>query len=285
MEGLSEKTRAIYSKAIADICRAFNSESLEILKDHARIVTWIESLDKSINTKKIYYISLVSTIQRMNDPSFATALKEYKAKQNSYNNFVSARYEQQEKSQREEENWLEWPDILKAREAARLSACDFLTQQDYVILCLYTHHVPVRLDYSPMAVVYEETPDQRGNRLLVLPTGLTFIIEDYKTSRKYGVQRIPVSKELALILLDWLEVNQSGWLLIDSKGGPMTETNLGIRISAILKRHTGKAASLNIIRHSCVSWVRRKEKPVKETAAVAKGMLHSIGMNTMYRKL
>jgi integrase len=180
---------------------------------------------------------------------------------------------------------LDWPDVIKAREAARLNASDIQTYQDYVILCLYSYVAPVRLDYTPVRVVEEKETDGKSNELLVLPSGYVICLREYKTARRYKEQRIPVPKELAAILKDWLEINQSGYLLINSSGGPMDEKALGARITAILKRHTGKAASLNIIRHSFASWVRRKEKPLKDMKAVAAGMLHSPAMNQLYRKL
>lgn len=282
---LSQKSLETYSRCLRQLREAFKGESYEFLLDHKAVIAWIEGLNKAMNTKKLFYISLVATLKRLNKAEFSEALKAYKTKQDSYNKVVSEKYELQEKSEYEQENWVDWPAILKAREDARVVVSDIQTYCDYIILCLYTYHPPVRLDYSPMAVVYEETPQQKGNRLLVLPSGLTFVIEEFKTSKRYGTQRIPVVKELATILRGWLEINQSGWLLIDSTGGPMSETLLSKRISDVLKRHTGKAASLNIIRHSFATWMRRKEKPLKHLANVAAAMLHSPAMNQLYRKV
>lgn len=282
---LSDKSKAIYQGAITTICRAFNSQSLEILKEHGRVITWIESLDKSHNTKKIYYIALVSTLKRLADPTFAGALSAYKAKQDAYNQVVKEQMERQEMSAREEENFLAWPEVLKTREAARQDAKDLMTYQDYVLVCLYTYLPPIRLDYSPMAVVQEEPTAKAGNYLLVLPAGLTFILNDYKTSKRYGQKRTPVPKELERILRDWLDVNPSGWLLCNSDGEPLSEKALGSRLSQVFKKFSGKSVSVNLLRHSFVSWLRRNEKPLLKHKEIAGLMGHSLEMNALYRRI
>ena len=282
---LSAKSQAIYQKAIQDICHAFNATSFDILKEHARVIAWIEGLPKALNTKKIYYISLVSTLKRMADPSYEKALAAYKGKQDAYNASVKEQMERQEMSVREEENFLSWPDVLKVREAARLDAKDLMTFQDYVLVCLYTYLPPVRLDYSPMAVVTEDPQAKTGNYLLVLPTGLSFIMNEYKTAKRYGQKRTAVPKDLERILREWLDINPSGWLLCDRDGDPLTEKTLGTRLSAIFKKYSGKSVSVNLLRHSFVSWLRRNEKPLLKNKEIAGLMGHSLEMNMLYRRI
>ena len=282
---LSQKTLAIYQKAIRDICTAFQATSFDIFKEHARVIAWIEGLDKSMNTKKMYYIALVSVLKRTGSQEFAQALKAYKAKQDAYNGAVRQQMERQEMTIAEEENYLAWPEVLKVREAARLAASDMNSYQDYVLVCLYTYLPPIRLDYSPMAIVDREPEETKGNFMLVLPNRITFILNEYKTARRYGQKKFDAPKELEAILRNWLTLNPSGWLLCNSLGHPLNEKALGIRLAGVFKKFSSKSVSVCLLRHSFVAWVRRGEKPLLRDKEIADVMGHSIEMNALYRRL
>lgn len=258
------------------------AEDLEFLKRSAEVIAWIESLDRSINTKKVYYIAVVSTLKGR--PDYAVVFSDYKAKQDAYNRAVSERYETQELSERERDNFLSWPEVLEVREKVRQAAHDLMTFQDYIMLCLYTYISPVRLDFANMAIVEDGNPPGLGNYLLVKSDSMTFVLREYKTSKKYGTQQISVPKQFADILRNWLLLNPSGWLL-NSSGEPMDEAQLSQRIIGVFKKFASKSVGVSMLRHSFVSWVRRDEPTFLEQQALASAMCHSVGMSVLYRKL
>lgn len=280
----SLKTKETYERALSQLRLALKAPDNDFffLKDSAPVIQWIESLDRAVNTRKVYYIAIVSYLKGA--PEFADVYPDYKAKMDSYNAAVSAQMEAQQLSPAEQEKFLEWPEIIKARERIREAAYDLMTYQDYVLVCLYTLIPPARADYAPMRVLTEDS-DQSGNYLLVLPAGLTFVMNEYKTAHKYGQQRVAVPPDLEAILRDWLELNPSGWLLCNSDGKPLSEAGLCQHIISVFKTHTGKAVGINILRHSYVSWVRRNETPFLEQKKLAAGMYHSVGMSQLYRRL
>lgn len=284
---LSEKTHRIYEAALLKLKKHFNAPDLSFLSDASGVIAYIESLDASDNTKKIYYITLRRTLKEWSDKTDAVkqAEEQYKNKMDDYNAKAREIMERQELSDREAALWLDWSEVLKARERAFETATDIHTYQDAIILSLYSHNVPARLDYSPMQVVAQEQDQLEGNLLVVGPSSMEFVIREYKTAKRYGTQRIPVAKPLKSILRNWLELNPSGWLLCSQDGTPMTEAQLANRIRTIFQRLTGKPIGVNILRHSFVSHLRRAETPFKQQQEIAQAMMHSCSMNTFYRRI
>lgn len=280
----SLKTKETYGRALAQLRNALGvpDGDMTFLKDSARVIAWVEGLERSLNTRKVYYIAIVSHLKGI--PEYAVVYDDYKAKMDQYNRAVSDQMAKQELTPRESDKFLTWPEVLDVRERVRLAATDLFSHQDYVILCLYTMVAPVRCDYAPMAVVGEET-SKKGNQLLVLPSGMTIVLNEFKTAHKYGQQRIPVPADLEAVLRDWLDLNPSGWLLCDSDGNPMTDAALSTRIISIFKKHAQKAVGVNILRHSYVSWVRRNEPTFMAQQALAAAMCHSVSMSVLYRRL
>lgn len=282
----SQHTLRIYEACIVKLKKEFNSTDLMFLADSASVINYIEALPLSDNSKKIYWIALKSTLRDLPDKSdeLKAAETAYQTKMDAYNKIALEKMEKQELDEREKAIWLKWSEILKAREKAYETAEDINTYQDYVTLCLYTYLPPARLDYSPLRVVASEEEEPEGNILVVKPRSMEFVIRNYKTAGKYGALTVPVPPKLRTILTHWLELNITGWLLCTKDGDPLTESQLSSRIRAIFTRLTGKAAGVNILRHSYISHLRRGEPALKKQKEVAEAMGHSIGMSVLYRK-
>jgi hypothetical protein len=284
---LSDKTHRIYEAALLKLKKHFNAQDLSFLSDASGVIQYIESLDCSDNTRKIYYITLRRTLKEWPDKTDAVkqAEQQYKEKMDTYNRRAYEKMETQAMDDREKALWLDWADVLKTREKAYDTASDLLTYQDYVILCLYTFLPPARVDYAPLHVVEQEDQKPEGNLLVVGPRSMEFVMREYKTASKYGTRHIAISKPLEKVLRNWLELNPSGWLLCSQDGTPMTETQLSARIRTIFQRLVGKPVGVNILRHSFVSFLRKGEPSLKRQKEVANAMGHSIGMSQIYRRI
>ena len=283
----SQHTRRIYEACLKVLRDAFKAPNLQFLEDASGVIQFVEAMDRSENTKKMYYIALKSTCRDLPDktPALKAAELAYQAKMDAYNAAVRERMERQEMDDREKALWIDWPDVLKARTRAFETACDLYTYQDAIILSLYTFLPPSRVDYAPMRVVQSENEAPTGNLLLVRPSSMEFVMREYKTASKYGTNRIRVPKDLDIILRDWLELNPSGWLLCAQDGLPMTEKQLGSKVRAIFTRLVGKPVGVNILRHSFVSFLRKDEPTLQSQKHVAEAMGHSIGMSLLYRRI
>ena len=279
----SDKTNKVYDGNIRALRKALNGgEGLAFLY-HDHVVRHIEGLDRSLNTKKIIYISIVSRLQA--DPATPPhVLEVYKTKMNEYNLAQKRIYERQELSATEQEKWLPWPEVLKAVETHRCGVADLMGFQDHLILSLYTLQAPVRLDYGDMRVVATE-PEKPSGNYLVLGTE-EFLFTEYKTAAKYGAVRIKVAAPLLEIIREWRNLlPDQEFLLMGPKGGPIGEIALGRRIIDLFRALTGKAIGVAMLRHSFVSHSRKGEAPLCTQTALASSMLHSNSMSQLYRRL
>jgi hypothetical protein len=289
MAVLSEKTQQIYEQRLNVLRQHFPTPDRKWMANSVATIGYIESLNSSVNTKKLIYIALKSTLRDMKRKTQALkdAEKAYEEKMVSYNRQVNDSMQEQMKDVRESEQWLEWAEVLRARDKAIAEASTLEETQDAVILSLYTFLPPARLDFAPMAVVDEDSYETEppGNLLVVAKKAMHFVFKEYKTAQRYGRKVVPIPHRLQLLLRDWLKMNHSGVLLLNSKGEPMTDVQLGVKLKQVLKKITGKNAGVNILRHSYISYVRKGEKPYKKQKEIADAMMHSVDMNQLYRKI
>ena len=193
---------------------------------------------------------------------------------------------------KEQKNFIHWETILKARAdmEAALDTDSLTDFTDFVIVCLYTYNPPTRADYANMQVFIfdEDVPtDLKENHCIICGPTPRFVFWKYKTAtgKEPVVNTIP--PPLLEILLKWMDINPTRYLLVSKIGGelePMKENTLSGRIRSIFKRWTGKAASINTLRHAFISYNSRTDQIIKEKEANAKKMMHSTTMADKYRR-
>lgn len=287
----SPRTIASYQRIISELRTEFSGDdSYNFAKDTKKVISYVEGLDKSYASKKLYYAVLVSVLRDLKvgrTKLLREAEEIYRKKMVEYNLQLKEIAQRQTLSEREIAIWVEWEQVLEAYGKLKLRAEANLTDkkvwQEYAILSLYTLIAPLRSDYSPVRIT---TPadDGKDNKLVVDENNIVFVLQDYKTVKQYGVQRLTFPIELVGVIRHWLTLETSGWLFY-VKGVPGSESWLSSQVRGIMKRLTGKASGINILRHSYISYMRRDEAPVLAQHALAASMMHSNGMSQLYRRL
>lgn len=263
------------------------SVGLSFLADHAETIKWIEAQALSINSKKAIYIALKSTLRDAAESHLNDAEKAYERQMLSYRDQHDAVAVQQKLSSRESELWVEWPVIIDAGDKLRNNVSSLWEMQDFIIYSLYTLNSPLRLDYSPMRVV-SCLADLSGStdNALIWDDEPRFYLQQYKTANKYGKIFIEVSPALEDVLEEWLQMQDSGWLLLNYAGTePLDENGLSQRVKAVFELATGKPLGVSMLRHSYISYMRRGEMPAYDQQRMAAAMCHSSAMNQMYRRI
>jgi hypothetical protein len=249
-----------------------NDESLKWLKNTKKVIDFIEGLEAySLNYKKSFYIAIVSLLKLQN--TLKKELEVYRAKQLEYNNQQSKIYEKQILSPNEESKFMAWPDILKAAKDMAHGS------EDHLIVSLYTLLPPLRNDFAKMKVVSELPEAPSGNYLVMGPKTSQIVLNEFKTSRKYGTQTIPVPTKLHTIIKKYLKAHPTD-VLFD-----ITENMMSKKVGDVFEKLLGKRATINILRHSYISHMKRNEPSLKEKEGLAKSMMHSVGMDEVYRKI
>jgi hypothetical protein len=269
---------------------AKGSEGLDFLGNHMECIQWIEAQTLSINSKKAIYIALKTTLRDAVGAApdvLREAERAYESRMLSYRDEHNKIALTQSLSPREEQLWVEWPTIVAGLGKVHADISSIWEYQDYVIYSLFVLNPPLRLDYAPMKIVYSRA-DLSGckENALIWDENPSFYLQNYKTAAKYGKIFLDISPALQEVLKEWLELNPSGWLLMNYAGDePMNEQGLATRIKYVFALGTGKELGVSMLRHSYVSYMRRGEMLMYDQQRMAAAMCHSGAMSQMYRKI
>ena len=289
---LAESSKKLYLRNIEKIRDGVSpgTSGLGFLENSKEVIAFIEAEPISVNSKKARYIAIVSTLKSIigdvGGTPLTAVLPNYYARMLHYRDRHNEWAAQQKLSPREEELFVEWPVIIAGGEKLSSDVSTLWDFQDYVVYCLYTMIPPLRLDFSPMQVV-PSVQDVSGNHnALIWDNNPRFYLQQYKTVSKYGKIFIDISPELKNVLSQWLEMQQSGWLLMNYGGTePMNEQGLANRVKDVFQKATGKALGVSMLRHSFITYQRRGEMPFIESQRMAASMCHSSAMAQMYRRI
>lgn len=305
-DSISESTINNYHANIRQVANAYN----KLYKDNNvfdGLTTLIYNPSKVMTAlTTVYKISTVSTILSAIIWSLRTA---YNNKDNNVTpidiymymleqkKIVDARDKKQieldgKLTEKEEANFIPWETVLETRAAmeAKLNMDSFRDMTDYVIVALYTYNPPIRADYANMRVFVfdEDVPtDYRDNYCIIDSPSPRFVFWKFKNATGTEAVTNPIHPTLHKILLKWLDINTSNYLLASiTKSGiiPMTENTLSHRVRSIFERWTERAASINTLRHAFISYNSRTDQHVRKKEENAKMMMHTPAMADQYRR-
>jgi hypothetical protein len=95
------------------------------------------------------------------------------------------------------------------------------------------------------------------------------VFNKYKTSKTYGQQVIDIPKELKTILMKWIKVNPTEYLLFDTNMSPLNSVKVNQRLSKIFKG-VATGTSINALRHSYLT--TKYGHTINEAKAIDKDM-------------
>jgi len=204
--------------------------------------------------------------------------------------------EGQNKTVKEEENWCSWKSLEKVRNnykqqlmnlgmldakitPDKVKSTQMALFQKWVITSLYTYQPPVRADYAMDILTqseYDAVSDEeksKRNYLVINKREKFFHFNKYKTHNLHGDKRVKVNKPMNAVLNKWLNVNKSGWLLLNIRKEPVNENQLGKAVT-IAFDPCGKRIGINMLRKIYLTEKYQHEKAQKKDDADA--MLHSV---------
>jgi len=168
----------------------------------------------------------------------------------------------QKKTLNQEESWVSQEDVdkkhkemegkwklLLKKERYKLTQKEIQEMQDFVMLSLLggIYIPPRRLkDYVDFRIrpIGTEDPNKVNTK-----NRNKLIFNSYKTSKTYGQQIVKIPPKLNDILNKWIEINPTFYLLIDTKGCPLSNVKMNQRLNKIF----GKKVSVNQLRHTYLS--------------------------------
>ncbi len=194
-----------------------------------------------------------------------------------------------QKSVRDEEQWVKYPEIVRARDALRklvqLRKPHLNTRQHrqalrYIYLCWITMHPPLRLDYATLRF----GTGVHSNHVDLDRATLTLV--HHKTVGKTGVHTDTLSGELVAVLRKWLRhckpVNGRQFVFCMPSGRPYSRRSLGVWIKNLFDDLLGKQTSQGTVRKIVASHHHKPIADMNERRELAKRMGHSVATQNQY---
>ena len=267
-------------------------QNVEYLADTDYVLDYIKKL--SLATQRTYIICVKSALSSVNGLDDAKDI--YEEKLNELNFQYNEDRKNYQKSEKEQERmcsldelklcadyWLEMLDEVIYNEKHHRKVWDIY--RFAIIAMLYTDIPPIRLDYANFHIIRNSDDMETGkNYVLVEDDTVSFILQEYKTSRKYHEKIYSPSIRLSNIIREWLDINDTGFLFPNRENTrPMTSNAFGKIIPKVFEA-TGNKITINIIRHIWVS-ENVDHEILEANQELQNAMLHSANMQQQYIRL
>lgn len=262
---LSDSSIKTYDSIIRNLYKKVfekNEINLEDFNDTEKVLNYLREIPS--NRRKTILASLTVLTDNEN---YRHQMNE---DVNEYNNEIS----KQEMTETQRQNWItkdEVDELLNKLETESKvlykkkdrTIKDLRTIQNYIILCLLSgkYISPRRsLDYTKFKIkgdIDREKDNYLNKNMLVFSS--------YKTAKTHGVQKIKIPTKLKNILLKWISINPTDYLLFDSNLNQMSSVKLNQTLN---KLFGGRKISVNALRHTYLtdkySEMSRKTKELEE---------------------
>ncbi len=277
-------------------------DSLDYLNDTENIIKKIN--EKKLTTQRNYVSAVLTALSCRkdiddNDEIMLIYKDHLKNLNDKYDEFI----ESHEKTQSQVDNWcslIELDDIRK-KYKKRIRNEKFIKKEtltteekqylsNYIIVSLYTLLPPVRVDYAPMRILNDINEDDNETNYLYIKSRnhKEFILNEYKTHRKYGKKIIEIPTELNSVINLYLKFHKlENSFLFNNKGSYMTSVDLTKQIPKAFGEYSKKNITLNLLRHIYISEnVQLKSiEQLKKEKDIADVMGHSLAIQQTYCKV
>jgi len=259
-------------------------------------IDWFNNQEKIINLLKDYNINsrktMYSAIIAMIDKSdlYKKAMMADITTKNNEN--IS-----QLKSKTQEENWIEYPEIIKKvdleikkNKALLISRSGDLSAKEMerltllMILCLTTgKFIPPRRNMDWNLMKYKNYDEKTDNYvdIDIHEHKYDFVFNKYKTDKTYHEQRIAIPLGLQPIMIDYIKhLDEGDYLLSKRNGSPFAQNDIG----KLLSEFFGKKIGTSMLRHIYLSNLYKDIPALSQMQKVATEMGHSTNMALEYIK-
>lgn len=265
MEAVSETTR----KAYEGMWNWVEREGLDA-NEPEEVIKHIKASWANVKTQKTKLALLIGFLRKSPFENPA-ALERYTTEMNRYMTELKKTDSKQEATEKEEDNWLSWPQVMEASRTIQSRFVDGVKQlEDAILVSLHTDMLVVRNDYASLG--FTEASDNWVN----LKSG-QITIRAHKTAKLGALTRQCPTHTLVMIHL-LLAKSPRDVLFSES------ENKLSARLISIFEKQTGKRIGSTMLRHIWTTHDQQGEKTLKERQEIAKQMGHSMSMNLEYRR-
>lgn len=290
-------TIKMYVSNLNKLMKIFNKDDLSFLSNVKNVTEKLQ--DKHFTTQRNYYNSII--VYLMSKEKNQKLIDQY----NEIRDELNAKYLENQQSgvisEKQKNNFIELSElrgmidmIKKDLDLPKLKKKESLTPKEYKLLQVYTIleiliNIPMRNDLSNMKKItqkeYKKLSDkekQENNYLVMEKTSLKFVLNDYKTSKKYKEKVIYAPKPLEKIIRMYIRaIEKNG----DSDNlFPMSRNAISQLLIKTSKKYLDKSISTTMIRKIVASDllkdVKKKEKELENKMGTDIDTIKSVYVKT-----
>ena len=259
---LSQNSINLYKRNLLKLNDNKPIKSFNFLKNKEEILNKIKELKPT--TQRSYIISICSVLRDI--PKYKKMYEEYFELLKDFNNDLKVNTD---KSEKQEKNWISQEEVLSVHKKLKEDVMNLLQKKrkidktvfnkllNYTILSLYTLINPRRnKDYSLMKIA-SNTDDDNYNYLMIdKKNTMKFLLNKYKTDKKYHSVEIDVPDDLKEVIQLYLkyhplkaELKKKEYdipFLVDEQGKGLKNST---EITKILNKIFGKKISSSMLRN------------------------------------
>ena len=297
-KNINSNTIRTYVTNIKTLMTILKSKDLNILyKDYENIINIIKKEYKSDNSQRNKFTSCNALIRCLitddNKKEVEKALEMYIKEVTILRERIDAYLDTHIKSEKEEEGWLTQKEekLITEKLFAKIpeeidDLNDLSKLRDYVLFVFY-QHMPSRNDIVYAKFLYDDevedidelSKDKKLNYIILKKEEkkVLYIMNNYKTSKKYKSQTLELENKLYDILLNYKDkmkpFNDDNWFILSNKGKQVSKETLTL-IYSKLGSVIGKKTSIRTNRHIQVS----QNIDIEKMQKLAKMMGHDISI-------
>tara|TARA_R110000824_G_scaffold231517_1_gene419416 strand:- start:20250 stop:21194 length:945 start_codon:yes stop_codon:yes gene_type:complete len=295
---LKPNTIKMYIFNLNKLKKLFNEDNLKFLSNVGEVKDKIKDLHYT--TQRNFYNAIIVYLRA--GEKNEELIEKYDTMRNAHNEQYRTDNESGKISEKQKVNFVEKSELegmittmdneiksKKLKKKETLSPSEMTLLQVYVIFSVLIS-IPLRNDLSGMKAITRteynklSADDKKTDNYLVVDrTKLTFILNEYKTSRKYKQKDIAIAKDLEKILRMYIRKNGMGVLFKTSTGATITRNGLSQLLIKTSKKYLNKSISTTMIRKIVLSDMFVDTKKEMEKMSEITG--HSVAtMNNVYVK-
>lgn len=279
---VSETTEAGYKRCLEYIKSAgIDYKSIESVTEYIKSIHGMRTKKGSLISEASVKIYLVSTLwyltENKGDKEVITEIKmEIKRIREAIDKEVSTH----KLIGTQKENYIKWDEVMEVYNMLKLDYKKTSTKyKTYVLLSCYVLMAPRRLrDYALMDIVDKESEELNKARNYYVKSAGYFIFNNYKTAKTYKCKKIKLTDEHKKIMNEYIEDKSASGSLFNMSGDAIQA-----KLARLFKGKKDKRVSVNILRHSYISWLKDNGK-LGEDNNIWLIMGHSKGMQNEYYK-
>lgn len=252
----------------------FDADNYEFLKEYNSVMDKLK--DKHYTTQRNSLNAVIVLLMALNeDKEYDDLIKEYQKIRDKYNE----KYEQEQQSgiisDKQKNNFSSVEEIdemlnkmekdIKQNNIKKKSQ---LTPQEHELITAYTlfsilREYPLRNDLSGMIYLNKtlfknitEEELEKTNYLINGKSDMTMILNEYKTSKKYGMKKVPVDKKTQKIFRMYIKIMNRSYgdvIFKTTQNNTITRNQISQMLLKVSKKYMGKSISTTLIRKSVLS--------------------------------